>query len=101
MSDQTLASKLIRFFVLLGIALAIATLATAAMGWLWLAMGGGTMSVHGWIALGLGMAGTVGMAWGLMALAFRSSREGWDDQVDNSLDPGLQSLVNRDSDRPN
>lgn len=100
MFDHTLASKLIRFFVCLGIALFVATLATAAMGWLWLAIGGGTMSVHGWIALGLGMAGTVGMAWGLMALAFRSSREGWDDQVDNSLDPGFQSLVKRDLDRP-
>jgi len=46
------------------------------------------MSVHGWIALGLGVAGTVGLGWGLMALAFRSSREGWDDRVDNRLDPG-------------
>jgi len=100
-SGDSLASRLVRFFVSLGIALVVASLATAAMGWLWLAMGGGTMSVHGWIAMGLGMAGTVGMAWGLMALAFRSSREGWDDQVDNSLDPGLQSLINRDSDRLN
>ena len=99
MFDHSLASKLVRFFVFLGIALVIATLTTAAMGWLWLAMGGGTMSVHGWIALGLGMAGTVGMAWGLMALAFRSSREGWDDQVDNSLDPGLQTVVKHDPDR--
>jgi hypothetical protein len=46
------------------------------------------MSVHGWIAMGLGVLGTVGLAWGLMSLAFRSNREGWDDQVDNRLDPG-------------
>jgi cation transporter-like permease len=54
----------------------------------WRAIGGGPMSVHGWIALTLGVLGTVLLAWGLMALAFRSHREGWDDRVDNSLDPG-------------
>jgi hypothetical protein len=32
--------------------------------------------------MGLGVAGTAGLTWGLMALAFRSSREGWDDRVD-------------------
>jgi hypothetical protein len=25
-----------------------------------------------------------------MALAFKSHREGWDDQVDNTLDPGRE-----------
>ena len=41
-----------------------------------------------WIAMGLGVTGTVGLTYGLMALAFKSHREGWDDQVDNTLDPG-------------
>jgi hypothetical protein len=47
----------------------------------WRLIGGGALSVHGWIALTLGIFGTIALAWGLMALAFRSSREGWDDQA--------------------
>ena len=64
--------------------------ATLLLGLTWSVIGGGAMSLHGWIALGIGMFGTAGLAWGLMALAFRSSREGWDDRVDNSLDPGRE-----------
>jgi len=30
----------------------------------------------------------VGLTWGLISLAFRSHREGWDDRVDNTFDPG-------------
>jgi len=70
------------------IALAIAAVATWGLGLFWVAIGGGDLPLHGWIAMGLGVTGTVGLTWGLMALAFKSNREGWDDQVDNSLDPG-------------
>ena len=70
------------------LALAIAAVATWGLGLFWVAIGGGELPIHGWIAMGLGVAGTVGLTWGLMALAFKSNREGWDDQVDNSLDPG-------------
>lgn len=70
------------------IALAVAGGCTFGIAWTWIAIGGEDMSLHGWIALTLGVAGTIGLAWALMALAFRSSREGWDDRVDNSLDPG-------------
>ena len=38
----------------------------------------------------LGVVGTVLLAWLLMALAFESDREGWDDQVDNRMDPGRE-----------
>jgi hypothetical protein len=72
-------------------ALGLSALATGAMGWFWMAIGGGPMSIHGWIAMGLGVLGTVGLTWLLMALAFKSHREGWDDQVNNSLDPGRDS----------
>jgi len=51
---------------------------TAAIAGVWRAIGGGALPVHGWIALSLGVAGTVALAWGLMALAFRSDRDGWD-----------------------
>lgn len=77
-----------RFLVRLLIACGFAAAATWALGWTWTAIGGGDLPIHGWIALSLGVLGTCGLAWGLMALAFRSDREGWDDRVDNSFDPG-------------
>ncbi|RZJ05506.1 MAG: hypothetical protein EON89_03305 [Brevundimonas sp.] len=78
----------LRFLISLGLALFISGATTYALSWGWRAIGGGELTVHGWIALLIGTFGTVGLAWGLMALAFKSSREGWDDRVDNSLDPG-------------
>lgn len=69
-------------------ALGAAAAATWGLGLMWTAIGGGEMPLHGWIALGLGISGTIGLSWLLMALAFKSDREGWDDEVDNSLDPG-------------
>ncbi len=80
--------RLVRFVLLLLLSVVIAAGITAAFNATWLAIGGGRMSVHGWIALGLGVFGTIGLAWALMGLAFRSDREGWDDRVDNSFDPG-------------
>jgi len=44
------------------------------------------LPAHGWIALFIGVFGTVALAWGLMALAFRSDREGWDDRVGDTSD---------------
>ena len=79
---------MLRLIRSIGIAALVAIVSTLAVSWLWSAIGGGQMSVHGWIALSLGVAGTVGLAWLLMALAFKSNREGWDDRVDNTLDPG-------------
>lgn len=77
-----------RFCLYALIALALSAAATWGLGLFWVAIGGGDLPLHGWIAMGLGVAGTVGLTWVLMALAFKSHREGWDDQVDNSLDPG-------------
>ena len=37
------------------------------------------VSIHGYIALAIGVVGVCGLAGGLMALAFYSSRAGWDD----------------------
>jgi hypothetical protein len=81
---------MVRFLRLLLLAVAVSAAATLLLGLTWSVIGGGAMSLHGWIALGIGMFGTAGLAWGLMALAFRSSREGWDERVDNSLDPGRE-----------
>lgn len=58
----------------------VAGLATAAVNLAWTAIGGGPLGLHGLIALSLGVTGTVALTWALMALAFKSSREGWDDR---------------------
>ena len=78
----------IRFLLNLLLALLVAAVATWGLAAVWRAIGGGDLNVHGWIAMSLGVLGTVGLAWVLMALAFKSHREGWDDRVDNTFDPG-------------
>jgi heme/copper-type cytochrome/quinol oxidase subunit 2 len=42
------------------------------------------MSIHGWIALILGVVVTMAFGVGLMALVFFSARRGWDDTVDRN-----------------
>lgn len=83
-----MTTRLVRLSINILIAALIATITTAGISLFWSVIGGRDLPAHGWIALLLGMFGTVGLAWGLMALAFKSNREGWDDRVDNSLDPG-------------
>ena len=87
-----------RFLLALGLAVVIAAVVTLGLAGYWRLIGGGPMSVHGWIAMGLGVLGTVGLAWLLMSLAFRSDREGWDDRVDNRLDPGREDADKDDLD---
>ena len=65
----------------------LAALATVAVCLAWTAIGGGPLGLHGLIALSLGVTGTVALTWALMALAFKSSREGWDDRPDNPDKP--------------
>lgn len=42
---------------------------------------GSQMSVHGWVALGLGTVLSLLLGVGLMALVFYSARRGYDDRV--------------------
>ena len=91
-----MAGRVTRLLRNLLIAGAVAGASTFGLSLFWRAIGGGDLPLHGWIALLIGTLGTVGLAWVLMALAFHSHREGWDDQVDNSLDPGRDD---RDDDR--
>jgi len=65
----------------------VAVIATVAVSVAWTAIGGGQLGPHGLIALSLGVLGTVGLTWALMALAFKSSREGWDDRPGNPDKP--------------
>ncbi len=44
------------------------------------------MSVHGWIALGLGTLLSLVVGGGLMALVFYSARKGYDDRVEIDTD---------------
>ena len=44
------------------------------------------MSLHLWIALGLGTVFSLLVGGGLMALVFYSARHGYDDRVDSRLD---------------
>lgn len=77
--------RLLRNLLVAGLVAAGSTVGIAAV---WRAIGGGELNVHGWIALSLGVLGTVAVAWVLMGLAFKSDREGWDERVDNTFDPG-------------
>jgi hypothetical protein len=83
-----MVGRLIRLSLITLLGLGLSGLATWGLSLFWIAIGGGALPLHGWIAMGLGVTGTVGLTYGLMALAFKSHREGWDDQVDNTLDPG-------------
>lgn len=82
--------RIVRLLLALLLAGFVAACATALLALAWSAIGGAELTMHGWIALTLGVVGTVLLAWLLMALAFKSDREGWDDQVDNRMDPGRE-----------
>ncbi|MGQ0532232.1 MAG: hypothetical protein ACT4OF_06020 [Caulobacteraceae bacterium] len=45
------------------------------------------MSVHGWVALGLGTFLSLAVGGGLMALVFYSARKGYDDRIEVDTDP--------------
>lgn len=64
---------------------------TVGVAWAWRMIGGGALPLHGWIALTLGVVGTVALAWALMALAFRSDREGWDARAGVAPPPDASS----------
>lgn len=81
-------ARFVRLALITLLGLGLSALATWGLSLFWIAIGGGALPIHGWIAMGLGVVGTVGLTYALMALAFKSHREGWDDRVDNSLDPG-------------
>lgn len=61
--------------------------ATVGVSLAWAAIGGGPLGMHGMIAMSLGIGGTAALAWALMALAFRSSREGWDERSAGPPEP--------------
>ena len=53
----------------------------AASVYAWLTLGSDSMSASGYVALALGIIGTLGLAVGLMTLVFFSNRYGYDEGV--------------------
>jgi hypothetical protein len=72
--------KTFLLILVLGGILAAATLGAVAH------FHGENISVHGWIALGLGTGLSILVGGGLMALSFHSARAGYDDRVQSHLD---------------
>ena len=62
---------------------------------LWLQMSDVTISNNGKIAIFVGVFFTILLGSGLMSLAYFSSRNGFDDQVDHDLDSLLKKLKDR------
>jgi hypothetical protein len=77
-SDQAVGMGGIAVLVFLFAVLLLA-IVTAMAGWT--SAGDAQMSIHGWIALGLGTFFSLAIGCGLMALMFYSSRSGYDDAV--------------------
>ncbi len=65
--------------VIAGLLLGLA-LSAGAVAYAWWQLEG-VLSVHGWIALSLGVVLTVALAAGLMSLVFYSHRRGFDDEA--------------------
>ena len=62
---------------------------------LWLQMSDVTISYNGKIAIFVGAFFTILLGSGLMSLAYFSSKNGFDDQVDHNLDSLLKKLKDR------
>lgn len=71
-----------RFGLALLISAVLAGVAVVLCNWLWTAIGGAPMTIHGWIALGIALFGAALLTGALMALAFHSDRSGHDDRVE-------------------
>jgi hypothetical protein len=69
-------------------AASLIVLALVAIGiYAWQALGASALTVHGYIALVLGIIGTAGLGIGLMVLVFYSNRYGYDERVGGRDEP--------------
>ena len=60
--------------------LAILAFSVGGLAVAWRMAGNTAMSVHGYVALAIGVVASLALGGGLMALAFFSSRRGYDDE---------------------
>jgi hypothetical protein len=66
----------------------ILALSLVAIGvYAWHTLGASELTVHGYIALVLGVIGTIGLGVGLMVLVFYSNRYGYDERVGGGDEP--------------
>jgi hypothetical protein len=72
---------------LAGVGVAIIAALVALGIYTWRSVGDVAMDANGYVALVLGIVGTVGLGGGLMALLFLSHRYGYDDQVGGGKPP--------------
>jgi heme/copper-type cytochrome/quinol oxidase subunit 3 len=74
--------------VALAVTAVILALSFVAIGiYAWQTLGASELTVHGYIALVLGVIGTIGLGVGLMALVFYSHRYGYDERVGGGDEP--------------
>ncbi len=66
---------------LIGVLLALLGATVLVSAWVWQQIGSTVISLHGMIALALGVSFTILLAAGLMALVFVSHRGGYDDEA--------------------
>jgi hypothetical protein len=80
--------------IVVAIAVAVVGAVAAVSVHAWIAIGTVPISGLGWLALGLGVAATLAVGIGLMALVFISSRRGYDElpggRNGGRRDPGKQ-----------
>lgn len=76
-----LGMKTVLLVVCLSAILAV-SLVFALAGW-----DSSSMSIHGWVALGLGTFLSLAIGGGLMALVFYSARKGYDDRIEVDVPP--------------
>ena len=74
--------------IALAVTAVILALSFIAIGvYAWQTLGASELTVHGYIALVLGVIGTAGLGVGLMVLVFYSHRYGYDDRVGGGDEP--------------
>lgn len=74
--------------VAIAVTAVILSLSFVAIGvYAWQTLGASELTVHGYIALVLGVIGTIGLGVGLMVLVFYSHRYGYDDRVGGGDEP--------------
>lgn len=70
------------------IILVLGSLATGGLISLLAYLDGTEMSIHGWIAMWIGVVLSMALGAGLMALVFYSARRGYDDRITLEPPPG-------------
>ena len=66
-------------FIIISVLLGLLAASAAFAAYLWVQLGGVEISLHGYIALGLGAGISLALGGGLMFLVFYSSRHGYDE----------------------